>query len=90
MSEKPEKCAWCGKEPQTYSLTTDADIRVGCLDKDCPNAIPITFSIVNWNIAQRRILARRRADFEAGYDEGVCGDERISLRDAFDARLNAK
>lgn len=65
MSETTEKnapCAWCGNVPE-YVEAWDMwqHPRTGCIE-----AVGQFFAPADWDNRQERILARRRADFEAG------------------------
>lgn len=68
---EPVPCAWCGKEPrakQHYAFPerTDYDCRTeGCFEN-------YGSSLWEWNAKQARILAARKLDFEAGFNQGYC------------------
>ena len=56
-------CAWCGKEP--YTDFPEEFYR--CMTKTCVMFTPhVDWEIKEWNARQSAILARRKADFEAG------------------------
>lgn len=58
---KVEPCAWCGKDARQSAHYA------WCDNKDCPESqLPGTNFISSWNDRQRRILAARRKDFDAG------------------------
>lgn len=88
MSETPEKiepCAWCGKTP----LLWEHKAAYACQCPLCANA-NVCLVLEDWNRTQARILARRRADFEAGaglhYNANLTlGRQRIA--EAWDAYL---
>lgn len=60
-AEKIEPCAWCGKTP----LLWEHKAAYACQCPMCANA-NVCLVLEDWNRTQGRILARRRADFEAG------------------------
>lgn len=71
--EKPLPCAWCGKEPRAKKHVLEDRIDIQCLGP-CPSPtlnMPFASGSYNWNMLQSRILAQRRKDFEAGWQDGV-------------------
>lgn len=79
--EKIANCAWCGKEPLRVDATHNAYVSkhgvFRCSTSDCVMLyMGVLLCCEQWNETQRAILARRRADFEAGwraFDEGNRG-----------------
>jgi hypothetical protein len=92
MSETTEKnapCAWCGNVPE-YVEAWDMwqHPRTGCIE-----AVGQFFAPADWDNRQAAILARRRADFEAGaglhYNANLTlGRQRMT--EAWDAYLSRK
>ena len=63
--ETPIPCAWCGKEPRSKPTMADpTNLRYECRTDGCFENYG--FTLWEWNAKQRRILAQRKADFEAG------------------------
>lgn len=61
--KKVEACAWCGK-PQILRFRPAVVIPIcDCFATDDNDT---AWSLESWNDLQRRILAQRRKDFEAG------------------------
>ncbi len=58
-----EKCGWCRKEPKIWG------VHAGCQTPECIGNNDVEYPLEEWDATQRRILAARKKDFEAGKAE---------------------
>lgn len=78
MSEHVEPCGWCGKQPEHNTWIAY------CRTPECVNFAIVSHGREAWNARQERILASRRADFEAGREHWMDYDDVCFQHSDFD------
>lgn len=81
--ETPVPCGWCGKQP-TLVPYGKGTVFSEC---DCLGAPEFNwvYNVDEWNKLQRKIVAARRKDYEAGYVQGYKDSERCDEDNGFAA-----